>query len=153
MCRHERRSGARHLPQDRLLSRFSPLELRPFVPEEWAVSDQRSARLRPYGAGLRTDPPTSRPVNTRNMEALRLLQAWQAPGTAGHGHDWDFGSSPTLFGSLGIPPDVGAISFMPQVRRVPCSDHLWPSWPTPSLQSCWQAQSRRPWWAAAPTMP
>jgi PQQ enzyme repeat len=40
--------------------------------------------------------------------ALRLLQAWRAPGTAGHGHDFDFGSSPTLFGSLGIPPDVGA---------------------------------------------
>jgi hypothetical protein len=41
----------------RTLSRFSPLELRPFVPEEWAVSEQRTARLRPYGAGLRTDPP------------------------------------------------------------------------------------------------
>jgi hypothetical protein len=41
----------------RTLSRFSPLELRPFVPEEWAVSEQRAARLRPYGAGLRTDPP------------------------------------------------------------------------------------------------
>src|SRR5262249_46329134 len=27
--------------------------------------------------------------------------------TAGHGHDWDFGSSPTLFGG-GTPPDVGA---------------------------------------------
>jgi len=40
--------------------------------------------------------------------SLGLLQAWQAPGTAGQGHDWDFGSSPTLFGSLGIPPDVGA---------------------------------------------
>jgi hypothetical protein len=40
----------------RTFSRFSPLELRPFVPEEWAVSEQRSARLRPYGAGLRTDP-------------------------------------------------------------------------------------------------
>ncbi|MDX6476306.1 MAG: hypothetical protein QOH95_1817 [Gaiellaceae bacterium] len=40
----------------RTLSRFSPLELRPFVPEEWAVSDERSARLRPYAAGLRTDP-------------------------------------------------------------------------------------------------
>jgi outer membrane protein assembly factor BamB len=40
--------------------------------------------------------------------SLSLLQAWQAPGTAGHGHDFDFGSSPTLFGSLGIPPDVGA---------------------------------------------
>jgi len=42
----------------RTLSRFSPLELRPFAPEEWASSptDQRSARLRAYGAGLRTDP-------------------------------------------------------------------------------------------------
>ena len=30
------------------------------------------------------------------------------PGAAGHGHDWDFGSSPTLFGGTGIPPEVGA---------------------------------------------
>jgi hypothetical protein len=43
----------------RTLSRFSPLELRPFSPEEWAAAPQveRSARLRLYGAGLRTDPP------------------------------------------------------------------------------------------------
>ena len=42
----------------RTLSRFSPLELRPFVPEEWASTppSERSARLRLYGAGLRTDP-------------------------------------------------------------------------------------------------
>jgi outer membrane protein assembly factor BamB len=40
--------------------------------------------------------------------SLRLLQAWRAPGAAGHGHDWDFGSSPTLFGGTGVPPDVGA---------------------------------------------
>ena len=40
--------------------------------------------------------------------SLGLLQAWRAPGTAGHGLDFDFGSSPTLFGSRGIPPDVGA---------------------------------------------
>jgi hypothetical protein len=38
----------------RTFSRFSPLELRPFVPEEWAVSERRTARLRTYGAGLRT---------------------------------------------------------------------------------------------------
>jgi polyvinyl alcohol dehydrogenase (cytochrome) len=44
----------------------------------------------------------------RLSSSLGLLQAWQAPGTAGHGHDWDFGSSPTLFGSGGTPPDVGA---------------------------------------------
>jgi outer membrane protein assembly factor BamB len=40
--------------------------------------------------------------------SLTLLQAWQAPGTAGGGHDWDFGSSPTLFGSGSPPPNVGA---------------------------------------------
>ena len=42
----------------RTLSRFSPLELRPFVPEEWAAAPvgERTARLRLYGAGLRTDP-------------------------------------------------------------------------------------------------
>jgi outer membrane protein assembly factor BamB len=41
--------------------------------------------------------------------SLKLLQAWQAPGTAGHGHDWDFGSSPTLIGTNGSgPADVGA---------------------------------------------
>jgi hypothetical protein len=41
----------------RTLSRFSPLELRPFSPEDWARTDERAARVRPYGAGLRTDPP------------------------------------------------------------------------------------------------
>jgi hypothetical protein len=43
----------------RTLSRFSPLELRPFSPEEWAATPpaERRAALRPYGAGLRTDPP------------------------------------------------------------------------------------------------
>ena len=42
----------------RTLSRFSPLELRPFVPEEWAASPvpERTARLRLWGQGLRTDP-------------------------------------------------------------------------------------------------
>lgn len=40
----------------RTFSRFSPLELRPFGAEEWAAGDERTARLRPYGAGLRTDP-------------------------------------------------------------------------------------------------
>jgi hypothetical protein len=45
----------------RTLSRFSPLELRPFSPEEWSSvpREQRRARLRLYGAGLRTDPPLS----------------------------------------------------------------------------------------------
>jgi hypothetical protein len=33
-------------------------------------------------------------------------------------------------------PDVGAILVTPQVRRVPYSDHPWPSLPTPFLRSC-----------------
>jgi len=42
----------------RTLARFSPLELRPFSPEEWASvpAAERSARLRLYASGLRTDP-------------------------------------------------------------------------------------------------
>ncbi len=47
--------------------------------------------------------------------------------------------------NLHITPDVGAILVTPQVRRVPCSDHPWPSWPMPFLRSCWRARSQRPW--------
>jgi outer membrane protein assembly factor BamB len=38
--------------------------------------------------------------------SLKLLQAWRVPGATGH--DWDFGSSPTLFGGTSTPLDVGA---------------------------------------------
>src|SRR5262249_59825724 len=39
--------------------------------------------------------------------SLNMLQAWQVPGATGH--DWDFGSSPTLFGCTGgVPTEVGA---------------------------------------------
>jgi len=39
--------------------------------------------------------------------SLNMLQAWQVPGATGH--DWDFGSSPTLFGGTGgVPTEVGA---------------------------------------------
>ena len=34
------------------------------------------AALRRYQAGLETTPPTSRPLNRRNMELIRLFQAW-----------------------------------------------------------------------------
>jgi outer membrane protein assembly factor BamB len=40
--------------------------------------------------------------------SLGVDQIWQDLALAGHGHDWDFGSSPTLFGGSGTPPDVGA---------------------------------------------
>jgi len=35
-----------------------------------------AARIGDYGEGLRTDPPTSKPMNLRNVEAIRLFQAW-----------------------------------------------------------------------------
>lgn len=39
--------------------------------------------------------------------SLKLLQAWQVPNNTGH--DWDFGSSSTLFaGTNGVPAEVGA---------------------------------------------
>jgi hypothetical protein len=50
--------------------------------ERWvfpsAESRYRDAvvKLKTYVVGLHRDPPTSRPINTRNMELLRLLQAW-----------------------------------------------------------------------------
>ena len=40
--------------------------------------------------------------------SLAVDQVWQNLALAGHGNDWDFGSSPTLFGGSGTPPDVGA---------------------------------------------
>jgi len=43
--------------------------------------------------------------------------------------------------------------FRPRVRPVPCSVRLSPSSPKPSAQACWPARWRRPWLAAAPTMP
>ena len=40
--------------------------------------------------------------------SLALLQAFQPPGIAGGGHDFDFGASPTLFGAGSPAPGVGA---------------------------------------------
>ena len=55
-------------------------------------------------------PPGNKAGNSLSIvhlsSSLKLLQAWQVPGATGH--DWDFGSSPTLFGSAGTAPDVGA---------------------------------------------
>ncbi len=57
-----------------------------------------------------TCPPGNQVGNSLSIvhlsASLAQLQAWQSPGTVGH--DWDFGSSPTLFGSGSPPPDVGA---------------------------------------------
>ena len=47
----------------------------------------------------------------------------------------------------------GATLVTPQARRVPCSVHIWPSWPRPFGLSCWQAQWLRPSPADVPTRP
>jgi outer membrane protein assembly factor BamB len=48
-----------------------------------------------------------RSLSILHMSAsLKVLQAWQVPGATGHNRD--FGSSPTLFGTGTTPPDVGA---------------------------------------------
>jgi hypothetical protein len=74
----------------RTFSRFSPLELRPFVPEEWAVSEQRSARLRPYGAGLRTDPalPVGGAAFVLTALATVVFDGWSSTNRFGTFQEW-----------------------------------------------------------------
>jgi hypothetical protein len=76
----------------RTLSRFSPLELRPFVPEEWAaaVPAERSARLRPYGAGLRTDPPLPAGGGAFVLTALAtvVFDGWSQTDRFGSFQQW-----------------------------------------------------------------
>lgn len=51
-------------------------------PEKWAFPSAESRyrdavkRLEAYVAGLAATPPTSRPINVRNVELMRLIQAW-----------------------------------------------------------------------------
>jgi hypothetical protein len=74
----------------RTFSRFSPLELRPFVPEEWAVSGQRSARLRTYGAGLRTDPelPDGGAAFVLTALATVVFDGWSSTNRFGTFQEW-----------------------------------------------------------------
>jgi hypothetical protein len=51
-------------------------------PHKWAFPSAESryaeaaAKLRAYAAGLSAKPPTSRPINARNVELIRLMQGW-----------------------------------------------------------------------------
>jgi hypothetical protein len=76
----------------RTLSRFSPLELRPFVPEVWAAAPpgERSARLRPYGAGLRTDPPLPAAGGAFVLTALAtvVFDGWSQTDRFGSFQEW-----------------------------------------------------------------
>jgi hypothetical protein len=76
----------------RTLSRFSPLELRPFVPEEWAATERsaRTARLRAYGAGLRTDPPLAAGGGAFVLTALAtvVFDGWSQTDRFGSLQQW-----------------------------------------------------------------
>jgi hypothetical protein len=54
--------------------RNDPLKL--WLPSAESRFREGVARLRAYVAGLRATPPTSRPVNRRNVELIRLFQTW-----------------------------------------------------------------------------
>jgi hypothetical protein len=51
-------------------------------PEKWAFPSAESRyeraveRLHEYAQGLQSQPPKSRPINVRNVELIRLVQAW-----------------------------------------------------------------------------
>ncbi len=76
----------------RTLSRFSPLELRPFVPEVWSstLPEARSARLRLYGAGLRTDPPLADGGGAFVLTALAtvVFDGWSQTDRFGSFQQW-----------------------------------------------------------------
>jgi hypothetical protein len=76
----------------RTLSRFSPLELRPFVPEEWASAppEERTARLRLYGAGLRTDPslPVGGAAFVLTTLATVVYDGWSQTDRFGSFQQW-----------------------------------------------------------------
>jgi hypothetical protein len=76
----------------RTLSRFSPVELRPFSPEEWAstLPAQRSARLRPYGSGLRTDPslPVGGAAFVLATLATVVFDGWSQTDRFGSFQEW-----------------------------------------------------------------
>jgi outer membrane protein assembly factor BamB len=77
--------------------------------------------------------------------SLKLLQAWQLQGAIGH--DWDFGSSPTLFGGGGgVPAEVGAcdkngtyyaLAAVPLGSSPRWTDAIGePAWVTPAAGAC-----------------
>jgi hypothetical protein len=76
----------------RTLSRFSPLELRPFAPEQWAATPraERSARLRLYGAGLRTDPglPAGGAAFVLTALATVVFDGWSQTDRFGSFQEW-----------------------------------------------------------------
>jgi len=76
----------------RTLSRFSPVELRPFVPEVWAATpvEERRARLRLYGAGLRTDPPLPAGGGAFVLAALAtvVFDGWSQTDRFGSFQQW-----------------------------------------------------------------
>src|SRR5207244_2908148 len=98
--------------------------------------------------------PCVRPVSAAHRPLAIMPSADQVPVKSPHStmhwHMWVVliaGSAGSALRAvrppnLHIAPDLGAIFSRRKCDGVLCSDHPWPSWPTPFLQSCWRARSQ-----------
>ena len=121
------------------------IALQPGVVESGVVGGVSIRGGRPGEANIYIDGASVRLTNGGNMGGQRITLGTNSVEEAS-----------VTTGALGVEfgdAQSGVISFTPQVRRVPCSVRPWPSWPKPFWLSCWRARWRRPWSAAAPTMP
>ena len=76
----------------RAFARFGPLELGPRNPDEWLATptEERTVRLRPYGAGLRTDPPLPAAGGAFVLTALAtvVFDGWSQTDRFGSFQQW-----------------------------------------------------------------
>jgi hypothetical protein len=76
----------------RAFARFGPMELDPPQPDDWLATppDQRTVRLRPYGAGLRTDPPLPAGGGAFVLATLAsvVFDGWSQTDTFGRWQQW-----------------------------------------------------------------
>ncbi len=76
----------------RAFARFGPLELAPANPDDYlaAAADERTIRLRPYGAGLRTDPllPAGGGAFVLTALATVVFDGWSQTDRFGSFQQW-----------------------------------------------------------------
>jgi len=76
----------------RAFARFGPLELAPRNPDEWLATptEERTVRLRPYGAGLRADPPLPAAGGAFVLTALAtvVFDGWSQTDRFGSFQQW-----------------------------------------------------------------
>jgi hypothetical protein len=116
-----------------------------------------------FALAVRSEQPCVRPIDAARTAAGHNALRGSGPGQIlafeMRWHWWvvpisgSTGSALRAVGpsNLHITPMIGAISFMPPTRQVPCSARLWPSLPTPCAQSCWRVQWQPPLSVAWPT--